>query len=35
LAVRYHGQSKDDLEKEHLHNREILIENKSIVLKEI
>ena len=35
LAVRYHGQSKDDVEKEHLHNREILIENKSIVLKEI
>jgi micrococcal nuclease len=26
LAVRYHGQSKDDVEDEHLKNREYLIE---------
>ena len=26
LAVRYHGQSKDDIEEEHLRNREYLYE---------
>ena len=26
LAVAYHGQSKDDIEEEHLRNRDILIE---------
>ena len=26
LAVAYHGQSKDDVEAEHMHNRDILIE---------
>ena len=26
LAVRYHGQSKDDIELEHLENRKILLE---------
>ena len=26
LAVAYHGQSKDDIEEEHLRNRKILIE---------
>ena len=27
LAVAYHGQSKDDVEAEHMRNRDILIEN--------
>jgi len=27
LAVRYHGQSKDDIEEQHLANRKILIES--------
>ena len=26
LAVAYHGQSKDDVEAEHMHNRDVLIE---------
>ena len=26
LAVAYHGQSKDDVEEEHMRNRDVLIE---------
>jgi hypothetical protein len=26
LAVAYHGQSKDDVEDEHLRNRELILE---------
>lgn len=32
LAVKYHGQSKDDVEAEHLANREILIESGKVQL---
>ena len=32
IAVAYHGQSKDDIEGEHLKNREILLEQKVISL---
>lgn len=32
LAVEYHGQSKDDIEAEHLKNRQILIESGKVVL---
>jgi len=32
IAVAYHGQSKDDIEEEHLKNREILLEQKVISL---
>ena len=32
IAVAYHGQSKDDIEEEHLKNREILLEQKVITL---
>jgi len=32
IAVAYHGQSKDDIEEEHLKNREILLEKKVITL---
>ena len=31
LAVEYHGQSKDDIEAEHLRNREILYESGVVV----
>ena len=31
LAVEYHGQSKDDIEAEHLRNREILYESGLVV----
>ena len=31
LAVEYHGQSKDDIEAEHLKNREILYEQKLVI----
>jgi hypothetical protein len=28
LAVEYYGQSKDDIEKQHMLNREVLIEKR-------
>ena len=32
VGVAYHGQSKDDIEDEHLKNRQILIEKKVVQL---
>ena len=32
IGVRYHGQSKNDIEDEHLRNREVLLENGTIKL---
>jgi endonuclease YncB( thermonuclease family) len=32
LAVEYHGQSKNDIEAEHLKNRQILIERLDMML---
>ena len=31
LAVEYYGQSKEDIEKKHLENRQVLIDNGTFI----